>query len=156
MKMIDDIVNEYEDFREVFDYKKNCCLDTFYEIMGEGNINDDMYSTAKAFTSILNQIVNRKIEYGNFIIAGQIELLTFLNTFDDNYLSSIKNLLECQNSNEQLFITDIDEDICNIISFLEYFLKKLKNNDMYSEPNSDNELKKLLDELNKRNKRGDM
>lgn len=154
MKIIDEFVNEYENFRETFDYQKNCAYDVFKKTMQRGSVDEDTYSAANAFTSIVNQIINRKIEYGNFIIAGQIELLTFLNTYDDKYLSNTKNLIECQNANEQVFLAELDEDICNILLFLEDFLKKLVNKN--KEFKMEDELSKFLKELGDKNKRGEI
>lgn len=154
MKMLDKLIKEYEDFRNTFDYDKNCCYEIFKKNINKGDIDEDTYSAANAFTSILNQIVNRKIEYGNFIIAGQIELLTFLNTYDDKYLSNSKNLLDCQNCNEQIFLDELDEDICNILTFLEDFLNQLKKKNTSFDVSD--KMLEFLKELNDKNKRGEI
>lgn len=154
MEMINEFVKEYEDLRNIFDYQKNCCFDTFNKIIKQEDVDEDIYQAAKAFTSIVNQIVNRKIEYGNFIIAGQIEMLTFINTFDDKYLSNIENLLDCNNCNEHVFLSELDEDISNIILFLEDFLSELINTNKTFD--FEDEISKLLKELNDKNKRGEI
>ena len=74
MVIIDNIIKDLEDLKNEFQYENNYCLNMFNSLIDKNTINEDIYHSAKAFTSIINSLVNKKIEYANYIIYSQIKL----------------------------------------------------------------------------------
>lgn len=143
MVVLKNIINDYEELQQNVDFKKNVCNTLFENIVNENLIEPDVYYSAKAFTSIVNNIVNKKTEYINYLLCNQIELLSFLATFDDNYLSNIEHLIVEKTTSELISIQNLIDDNFDILFFLEDFLKNLptlKKNNLSAH---------LLDELNK-------
>ena len=155
MRILEGLIEEYEDYRSEFDYSKNFCATLFDSVIRKGTIDEDVYLAAKAYTSIISQIINRKIEYANFIIAGQTELLSFLNTFDDNYLSASEKLLGYQNCNEQIFLAELRDDINNLIIFFKDFLFGLLDDNEPVKNNLRIQIEEMIKEFEKKYKRGD-
>ena len=108
MIVIDNIINDLNSIKEMSSDKVNCCHKIFEDIIDGAKIDEDIYHSAKAFTSIINNIINKKLNYINYIVDNQIELLTFLNTYDDKYLSNIENLLIEKTGNEVLIVNDLE------------------------------------------------
>lgn len=127
MVIIDELIEDLEDLREEVDYEKNYCNNMFNELVDQSELEEDVYYSARAFTSIVNSLVNKKIEYAHYIINSQIELLNFLNTFDDKYLSNSTCLLRDKATTEGLLVSELSEDIFELTQFLEDFLTNLKN-----------------------------
>lgn len=126
MVVIQEIIAELEELRGDFQENTNYCNQLFNKLIDESKINIDVFYSARAFTSIINSIVNNKTKYANYIIDNQIELLNFLNSFDDNYLSNIYYLLSQKMRTEEDILFTLSEDIFDLINFLKDFLLGLE------------------------------
>lgn len=155
MKIIEGLIDEYESYRDEFDFPRNLCSIIFDSIVGKEDIDSDMYYAAKAYTSILTQIINKKVDYANIVIDGQIELLEFLNTFDDKYLSASEKLLGYQNCNEQIFLAELVDDINSLILFFKDFLSAILDNNEPTKTNLQIQLEEMLNEFNRKHNKGD-
>ena len=151
MVIIDKIIKDLEDLKNEFQYENNYCLNMFNSLIDKNTINEDIYHSAKAFTSIINSLVNKKIEYANYIIYSQIELLNFLNTYDDKYLSNIYCLLSEKATTEGMLVSELSEDIFELTQFLEDFLTNL--NTIKKRNKLPKHLQQQLDKINKKNKK---
>lgn len=127
MVIIDQLIEDLEELKEEVNYENNYCNNLFNKLVDKSELDEDVYYSARAFTSIINALVNKKIEYANYIVNSQIELLNFLNTFDDNYLSNSSCLLKDKATTEGFLISELSEDIFELTQFLEDFLINLKN-----------------------------
>ena len=155
MKIIEGLIDEYESYRDEFDFSRNLCSIIFDSIVGKEDIDSDMYYAAKAYTPILTQIINKKVDYANIVIDGQIELLEFLNTFDDKYLSASEKLLGYQNCNEQIFLAELVDDINSLILFFKDFLSAILDNNEPTKTNLQIQLEEMLNEFNRKHNKGD-
>lgn len=126
MVVIEEIITEFEELKTDFQENTNYCNELFNKLIDKSTINIDVFYSARAFTSIINSIVNSKTKYANFIIDNQIELLNFLNSFDDKYLSNIYYLLNQKMRTEEDLLYSLSEDITDLILFLEDFLLRLE------------------------------
>ena len=155
MEIIDDMLEDLTLVKEFSSEKEQHYKEIFSNTIDKVQINQDVYYSAKAFTSIVNNIIRKKFDYINYIAKNQIELLTFLNTYDDKYLSNIENLLIEEAGNEILIIDDLLEDISNLLGFLQDLLETLQNlNQNKQKFNLHSELNKMLDDLENKYKGG--
>lgn len=151
MIVIDNIIKDLNSIKEMSSDKVNCCHKIFEDIIDGAKIDEDIYHSAKAFTSIINNIINKKLNYINYIVDNQIELLTFLNTYDDKYLSNIENLLIEKTGNEVLIANDLAEDIFDLVMFLEDFLGTINNLKKNNLPiHLQQELNKILEDIERK------
>ena len=151
MIVIDNIIKDLNLIKEMSSDKVNCCHKIFEDIIDRAKIDEDIYHSAKAFTSIINNIINKKLNYINYIVDNQIELLTFLNTYDDKYLSNIENLLIEKTGNEVLIANDLAEDIFDLVMFLEDFLETINNLKKNNLPiHLQQELNKILEDIERK------
>lgn len=151
MIVIDNIIKDLNSIKEMSSDKVNYCHKVFEDIIDRAKIDEDIYHSAKAFTSIINNIINKKLNYINYIVDNQIELLTFLNTYDDKYLSNIENLLIEKTGNEVLIANDLAEDIFDLVMFLEDFLETINNLKKNNLPiHLQQELNKILEDIERK------
>ena len=151
MIVIDNIIKDLNSIKEMSSDKVNYCHKIFEDIIDRAKIDEDIYHSAKAFTSIINNIINKKLNYINYIVDNQIELLTFLNTYDDKYLSNIENLLIEKTGNEVLIANDLAKDIFDLVMFLEDFLKTINNLKKNNLPiHLQQELNKILEDIERK------
>lgn len=151
MEVINDMLDDLNMVRKFIPEKSEYCRQVFEDIMEKVKVDVDIYHSAKAFTSIVNNIINKKLDYIDYITKNQIELLTFLNTYDDKYLSNIENLLIEEAGNEILIINDLMQDIIDLLSFLQDFLTSIKDiNQDHKQFNLQMELNRMLDGLEKK------
>lgn len=151
MIVIDNIIKDLNSIKEMSSDKVNYCHKIFEDIIDRAKIDEDIYHSAKAFTSIINNIINKKLNYINYIVDNQIELLTFLNTYDDKYLSNIENLLIEKTGNEVLIANDLAEDIFDLVMFLEDFLETINNLKKNNLPiHLQQELNKILEDIERK------
>jgi hypothetical protein len=144
MIVIDNLLKDFKDLKEDVNINHNYCLELFNNLVDESTIDIDVFYSARALTSIINSIVNKKVEYVNYIIDSQIEMLSFLNSYDDKYLSNTQNLFSNESSTEITTVIGLIEDNFDLTQFLEDFLtraNKLKKNSLSGQ------LKRQLDEM---------
>lgn len=125
--MVADLIERLNKNKEEFSLKKGRCLEIFEEKVKEGEVHIDLYFTARALSSLCNTIANRKIEYMETMMDAHLQLLGFLHTFDDNYLSNMTNVLDSELSTEINYLSKADEDLKKIYCFLSSFLDTLKD-----------------------------
>lgn len=151
MEVINDMLDDLNMVKKFIPEKGEYCRQVFEDIMEKLKVDVDIYHSAKAFTSIVNNIINKKLDYIDYITKNQIELLTFLNTYDDKYLSNIENLLIEETGNEILIINDLMQDITDLLSFLQDFLTSIKDiSQDHKQFNLQMELNRMLDGLEKK------
>lgn len=146
--VIDNILKDYETTQNELDLEINDCLKIFKNFTESHKLEPDMFFTARAFTSLINTLVNKKIEYINYLLSCQIEVLSFLKTYDDKYLSSIEGLLIENTTSEMIAIEELIENCYTLTFFLNDLLNDLikKNNFNSLERN----LEQLLQECEKK------
>ncbi len=127
MLELDEMINQFEECKLDVSDKKNCCLDIFNGIVKKELIDEDTYYSAKAFCSIVNNIINNKVDNVLHISTKQIDLLQFLQTYDDKYLSNLTNCLMTKSYCEIDFVNELLVDIFEILTFLEDTLKEITN-----------------------------
>lgn len=124
MKEIEEAINNIKAFEDSL-MGKNTCLEVFHKTLSQGDVSQDVYYSARAFTSIINQIVNKKIEYAHYVIKCQTEMLDFLNTYDDKYLSRLSNTISTNTNSEFFFVDCLISEINDLIDFLKNILQEL-------------------------------
>ena len=146
MEELNEIIKNLEQAQYYIEDKYNSCNDMFNFLVDKTAVNEDIYYSAKAFTSIINNIVNKKVEYIKFISAGHTEELNFLQTYDDKYLSNLQNLLLFKNLTEIEFINNLVLDIEELLQFLDATLRRISNRQKDTDKLIQN-LQKRLDEF---------
>ena len=121
--VIDNILKDFRTLKEEISDDTNYCLEIFNTTVDINDVPEDVYYSARAFTSIINNIVNRKTKYIFYILDNHIELLEFLQTFDKKYLLGIESLLAEKCSAEIIFAQELADDNIDIINFLFYEVK---------------------------------
>lgn len=124
--IIAEIIRDIKDKGSKYDLQRNKCSIILKNNLNQKEVPTDVFLSAKAFTSLLNTIVNNKIDYILDLMSSHSELLSFLETFDDKYLSSASNLLYTSLIDEVSIMDDLYNDIQHIYTFLENFLIQLK------------------------------
>ena len=143
--VIDEILDNYKEIEEDFDLEQNDCLKIFNLFSQKHQLEPDLFYTARAFTSLINTIVNKKIEHIYYLLCTEIEMLDFLKTFDGKYLSNIENLLLDNTDIELDLIETLIDDCFNLTFFLTDFLNGLVKKNDYME-----QLNNILNECNKK------
>ena len=114
-KFFSNIKTELQDLRDL-------PRKTFRNFKRASIIDEDTYLLAQSFSSIINSIIDTKIDIALRIINSIIETISFLKTYDDKYLSNTPYLINQSFKTEKIFIKHIMLDISSINNYLEDFL----------------------------------
>lgn len=126
MKELDDAINKMFKFQtQANQYKEYICQDIFKSIITQ-DIHPDLFHSSMALTSIISHLVNQKLKYVNLVISSQLSTLSFLNTYDDKYLSNMSTMLQGNTAVENFFVEHLLEEIDYLIKFLTQTLNKIK------------------------------
>ena len=149
MEELEETIEHLEDAKSGVKEMKGYCNMMFNSIVDAEKVGDiDVYYEAKAFTSLINHIVNEKAEHLLTTINNHIELITFINTFDKKYLYNAKNALFFSLRTELIYIRDLLIDLDVLTDFLEETLLSIQNN----KSSIQEQLDDLLEEFSKKYK----
>ena len=95
---------------------------TFRNFKRTSIVNEDTYLLAQSFSSIINSIIDVKIDIALKMIDSIIETISFLKTYDDKYLSNSPYLISQSFIKEKVFIKRIMLDISSINNYLKELL----------------------------------
>lgn len=149
MEELEDTVKHLESAKYGVKEMIGYCNKMFNSIVNIEKVKDiDTFYQAKAFSSLINHIVNEKSKHLLTTIDNHIELITFINTFDKKYLYNAKNALFFSLRTELVYIRDLLIDLDVLTDFLEETLITLQSN----KSSIQQQLDGLLEEFNKKYK----